>query len=73
MQNFNRRMKMEFRNILAFIMVAEQGSFTLAAKKLGYVQSTVTVQIKQLEGELNLVLFDRIGKNVQLTSDGQNF
>lgn len=64
---------MEFRNILAFIMVAEQGSFTLAAKKLGYVQSTVTVQIKQLEVELNLVLFDRIGKNVQLTSDGQNF
>jgi len=53
--------------------VAEIGSFTGAAKQLGYVQSTVTIQIKQLEEELGTVLFDRIGKRIKLTSYGQSF
>lgn len=64
---------MEFRNIITFLAVAEQGSFTGAANQLGYVQSTVTIQIKQLEEELGTILFDRIGKRVELTANGQNF
>jgi len=64
---------MEFRNIITFLAVAEQGSFTGAANQLGYVQSTVTIQIKQLEKELGTILFDRIGKRVELTANGQNF
>ena len=64
---------MEFRNIITFLCVAEIGSFTGAAKQLGYVQSTVTMQIKQLEEELGTILFDRIGKRVELTSNGQSF
>jgi Transcriptional regulator len=64
---------MELRNIVTFLRVAETGSFTGAANQLGYVQSTVSIQIKQLEKELGIVLFDRIGKNVKLTSNGQNF
>lgn len=40
---------MELRNIVTFLRIAELQSFTKAAKQLGYNQSTVTVQIQQLE------------------------
>ena len=43
---------MELRNIVTFLRIAELQSFTKAAKQLGYNQSTVTVQIQQLESEL---------------------
>ena len=42
---------MELRNLLTFTHVAEQGSFTKAAELLGYSQSTISFQIKQLEEE----------------------
>jgi len=64
---------MELRNIITFLKVAEIGSFTKAAEILGYVQSTVTVQIKQLENGLGVSLFDRIGKKVSLTPMGEEF
>ena len=40
---------MEIRNIITFLRVAELLSFTKAAEELGYSQSAITVQIKQLE------------------------
>ena len=43
---------MELRNILTFSRVAELNSFTKATEELGYSQSTVTIQIQQLEKEL---------------------
>ena len=43
---------MELRNLVTFTHVAEQGSFTKAAEQLGYSQSTISFQIKQLEEEL---------------------
>jgi DNA-binding transcriptional LysR family regulator len=46
-------------------------SFSKAAEELGYSQSTVTMQIKQLESELEVELFDRIGKRIVLTEDGR--
>lgn len=64
---------MELRNINTFLRVVELGSFTNAANALGYSQSTVTIQIKQLEQELGFLLFDRIGKTVSLTSKGNEF
>ena len=64
---------MELRNIITFLKIAELQSFTKAAKQLGYNQSTVTVQIKQLESELNICLFDRIGKSIRLTEKGTEF
>ena len=42
---------MELRNLITFIHVAELGSFTKAAEQLGYSQSTISFQIKQLEEE----------------------
>ena len=54
-----------------FLKIAETKNFTLAATLLGYAQSTVTMQIKQLEDELGCLLFDRLGKKVVLTVEGR--
>ncbi len=54
-----------------FLKIAEKNSFTYAANALGYAQSTVTTQIKQLEDELNCMLFERLGKSIVLTSEGE--
>ena len=62
---------MELRNLITFIQVAELGSFTRAAEQLGYSQSTVSFQIKQLEEELNCLLFERINHTVSLTEKGR--
>ncbi|MEY8354700.1 LysR family transcriptional regulator [Lachnospiraceae bacterium 54-53] len=64
---------MELREIKTFIEVADLKSFSKAAGKLGYSQAAVTIQIKQLERELNVHLFDRIGKQTTLTHEGENF
>ena len=62
---------MDFRALNTFIQIAEVGSFTRAAEKLGYAQPTVSLQIKQLESELGVQLFDRIGHTVSLTEGGR--
>lgn len=64
---------MDIRNIHTFVRIAELKSFTKTAEELNYVQSTVTMQIQQLEKELGYPLFDRIGKKVSLTSLGMEF
>ena len=64
---------MDIRNIKTFVTAAELNSFTKAADRLNYVQSTVTMQIQQLEHELGYTLFDRIGKKIFLTSLGSEF
>ena len=62
---------MEIRNLRTFLQVAEQNSFTAAANLLGYSQSTVSFQIKQLEDELDCLLFERIKHTVTLTERGR--
>ncbi len=62
---------MELRNLFTFILVAELGSFTKAAEQLGYSQSTVSFQIKQLEEELDCLLFERINHTITLTERGR--
>lgn len=64
---------MEIRNIATFLRVAELQSFSQAATQLGYSQSAVTVQIKQLEQELGTQLFERIGRHIKLTEHGKQF
>lgn len=64
---------MEFREISTFLQVAQYQSFSKAARQLGYSQAAVTIQIKQLEQELGVHLFDRIGKQISLTHQGQVF
>ena len=64
---------MDTRTLQTFLKVLDLGSFTKAAQELGYAQSTVTAQIRQLEDELGYPLFDRIGRNVFLTESGKSF
>ena len=61
---------MELRNLQTFIKVSDTRSFTKAATALGYTQSAVTFQIRAIEKELGVPVFDRIGKSVSLTQAG---
>lgn len=63
---------MDLRTLYIFVEAAELGSFTRAGEKLGYSQPTVSFQIKQLEKELGVQLFDRIGHTVTLTDEGRD-
>lgn len=62
---------MDIKNFETFIQIAEQGSFTKAAKKLGYTQSAVSAQIKQLEHAYGVLLFERVNHTVKLTPKGE--
>ena len=62
---------MDTKNLDTFIQVAELGSFTKAAEKLGCSQSTVSFQIKQLENSLDIRLFERINHTVKITEQGR--
>ena len=62
---------MEIRNLTTFVRIAEVRNFSKVAEELGYSQSAVTMQIKQLEEELNVRVFERIGKRVKLTAAGE--
>ena len=61
---------MEFRHLKTFRTVADYLSFTKAARELGMAQSSISAQIRALEQELNLVLFDRVGRRVVITEEG---
>ena len=50
--NAERDLSMDIKNLETFVMVNELKSFTQAAQRLGFTQSTVSFQIKQLENEL---------------------
>lgn len=62
---------MELRHLRYFDAIAETQNFTRAAERLHVTQSTLSHQIRQLEDELGLVLFDRSHKKVQLTEAGE--
>lgn len=64
---------MELREINTFLHVAKLRSFSKAAVQLGYTQAAVTIQIHNLEHELGVHLFDRIGKQTTLTHQGSVF
>ena len=57
--------------MITFVRIAEVKNFSKSAEILGYSQSAVTMQIKQLEEELKAQLFERIGKQVKLTQAGE--
>jgi len=62
---------MDIRHFKTFKSIIEEGNFSNAAEKLGYTQSTITSQIQQLEQELSIKLFEKIGRNMVLTSLGK--
>lgn len=62
---------MDFANLNAFIGVAETGSFSMAAERLHLTQPAVSKRIAGLEQQLNVRLFDRLGREVGLTEAGR--
>lgn len=61
---------MDVQNLKAFLLVAENGSFSTAAQRLHLTQPAVSKRVAQLEQELDAALFDRIGRHVSLTEAG---
>jgi len=62
---------MNIDQIRAFHKVALTGSFTRAARELFVTQPAISQEIKALEASLGIKLFDRSGKNVRMTSEGE--
>ena len=62
---------MELRQVETFRAVAEELSFSKAAARLGYVQSSVSAQVGTLEREFGVPLFDRLGRRISLTDAGE--
>jgi DNA-binding transcriptional LysR family regulator len=64
-------MGMNIDYLQTFREVAKWNSFTKAGEMLGYAQSSVTTQIKKLEEEFGVVLFERWGGKIKLTQAGE--
>lgn len=62
---------MELKNLYTIKKILETGSFQNAANALNYAQSTITFQVKQLENELGVKLFEKKGMKMELTEGGR--
>lgn len=61
----------DLRQLRAFVAVVEEGSFTLAARRVFVTQSAVSHSLRTLEEQLNCRLLDRTGKRVAVTAEGE--
>jgi DNA-binding transcriptional LysR family regulator len=64
---------LDFEYLKTFLTVAKYGGISQAANELYLTQTTVTNRLKELQKELGIVLFDRNGRSMQLTTDGQAY
>lgn len=64
---------MELRHIRYFVAVAEEGSFLRAARRLRVAQPALSKQVRDLESELTVSLFERLPRGVRLTPAGEAF
>ncbi|MEM6823819.1 MAG: LysR family transcriptional regulator [Pseudomonadota bacterium] len=66
-----RAVAFDWNQVRAFLVTAEEGSLSAAARALGLTQPTIGRQVAALEAALALTLFDRVGKALVLTPSGQ--
>lgn len=66
-------MAFTLRQLQYFVAVAEQGSVTAASRVLSISQSSVTEAIKDLERDLGVMLFERLGRRLAMTQPGHVF
>jgi DNA-binding transcriptional LysR family regulator len=64
---------MDLKHLKAFVAVAEQGTVSKAATRLHTTQPALSRQVIDLERELKIVLFDRVGRRLRLTGEGERF
>ncbi len=62
---------MQLQQLMGFYWSARYGSFSLAARRLNVGQSAISHQVKALEQELGVKLYERQGKGIQLTENGK--
>ncbi len=63
-------LKFDWNRARAFLVTAEEGSLSAAARALGTTQPTLGRQVAALEDELGVVLFERVGRGLSLTPSG---
>lgn len=61
---------MEFKQLKTFVVVAKTLSFSKTAEILNFAQYSISDQIRVLENELGCKLFERLGRNICLTNEG---
>jgi DNA-binding transcriptional LysR family regulator len=64
-------MQMNLNHLALFHAVADTGSMTMAAERLGISQPAVSKQVKEFEKALGVGLFDRLGRGIRLTQAGE--
>lgn len=65
-------MNIDWNRARAFLATAETGSLSAAARRLGLTQPTLSRQVAALEAELDVTLFERVGKKLVLTETGKS-
>jgi DNA-binding transcriptional LysR family regulator len=65
-----KRLEFDWNHVRAFLVTADEGSFSAAARALEIAQPTVGRQVAALEAELGVTLFERVGKGLALTPTG---
>ena len=64
---------MDFKRLQTFVTVADQGSVSRASSRLHITQPALSRQLKALQEELDLKLFERVGRRLVLTVEGEQF
>ena len=70
---YQRRLLPSTSMLSAFDAAARTGSFTAASEELQLTQGAISRQVSALESQLEVALFNRVGKTIQLTEEGRTY